>query len=275
MASFEMESKLAEEYVNELEALIDSLFDNRESWSVQGKLNQKLDIFTKHLQDMERDFPNEIDKLGYWKGLIHDIRGREKLAANGLIDGTIHRSARTGTSSSDNGEIMAGLMFAMLAGNRDKMKAADAIPFFTKAIEVYPAYGFFWHRAVSYEMSGQFQEALDDLEVLTEDESPFYLDARKMKSEILRKLESSEKKKKDRCFIATSVYGSIEAEEVLVLRQFRDSYLLPRYFGRKCVEAYYWFSPPIANLLDKSQILSKIVKSIVLNPLVDLIRKKG
>lgn len=275
MANFEMESKLAKEYADELEELVSSLFDKPESLSIQGQLNQKLQIFEKHLTEMQHDFPTQSEKLGYWKGLIHDIHGRKQLAAHGLVDGVVHGAARSGTSSNDTGEMVAGLLFAALAGNRNKQKAADAIPFFSKAIEVYPAYGFYWHRAVSYEMSGQYQEALRDIEVLTEDGSPFYIDARKMKDEITQKLNNTntEKKEKDRCFIATSAYKSFEAEEVLILRQFRDSQLLPKHSGRKFVEVYYRFSPPVARLLDRSNFLRSLVRFAFLNPLVALIRQ--
>ncbi len=41
--------------------------------------------------------------------------------------------------------------------------------------------------------------------------------------------------KKGGCFIATAIYDSYEAPEVVVLRKFRDSYLLKSSFGQSIV----------------------------------------
>lgn len=78
---------------------------------------------------------------------------------------------------------------------------------------------------------------------------------------------------KDGCFIATTVYGSYEAPEVLTLRVFRDEILLPSLFGRIFVACYYQASPPLANLLDHFPTLRAPVKA-ALDRLVCYIRQK-
>ena len=73
------------------------------------------------------------------------------------------------------------------------------------------------------------------------------------------------------CFIATAAYGSYMAEDVLVLRKFRDLYLLTNAPGRIFVQWYYRCSPPIANVIAQSQTL-RFVTRAALFPVVGIIK---
>ena len=61
------------------------------------------------------------------------------------------------------------------------------------------------------------------------------------------------------CFIATAAFGSNMTTEVLILRCWRDKFLLSNNIGMKFVQIYYTISPPIANTIRKSNLLQKVV----------------
>jgi hypothetical protein len=76
------------------------------------------------------------------------------------------------------------------------------------------------------------------------------------------------------CFIATAAYGTPFAEEINVLRRFRDNTLQQSSFGRSFIDFYYLSSPPIARFISSRPHLRKFVRSI-LNPLVTFLKKNA
>jgi len=85
-----------------------------------------------------------------------------------------------------------------------------------------------------------------------------------------RAREEAERKKENEsgCFIATACYGNYDAPEVLILRNFRDKVLLNSKVGRIAVRFYYFTSPPIAKLLDKSERMKIFVRKNILAPII-------
>lgn len=75
-------------------------------------------------------------------------------------------------------------------------------------------------------------------------------------------------KKEDGCFIATVCYGIYDAEEVLLLRHFRDHILLKYSPGIVFVKLYYFISPPLSKIIDRSLNTKFLLKRYFLNPLV-------
>lgn len=73
---------------------------------------------------------------------------------------------------------------------------------------------------------------------------------------------------KSGCFIATAVYGSPYANEVMILKAFRDEWLLNYSFGKAFVKLYYWISPSIANRIAKRKFLKEMTKSILIIPIL-------
>ncbi|MBE0431014.1 MAG: hypothetical protein IBX67_04210 [Dehalococcoidia bacterium] len=64
-----------------------------------------------------------------------------------------------------------------------------------------------------------------------------------------------------RCFIATAAYGTPMAEEIEILREFRDGYLLTNRPGRAFVDFYYRVSPPIAGFVTEHPTLKPLVRA--------------
>jgi len=71
------------------------------------------------------------------------------------------------------------------------------------------------------------------------------------------------------CFIATAAFGSKFEKHVRLLRRFRDLYLLPHSVGRAFVNAYYRYSPPVADVIAHHPPLRAMVRWSLL-PLVSL-----
>jgi hypothetical protein len=74
------------------------------------------------------------------------------------------------------------------------------------------------------------------------------------------------------CFIATAAYGTPLHEDIDVLRDFRDEYLMTNPIGRTFVKVYYTTSPPIADVIREHEGLRTIVREGVVKPLVYISR---
>lgn len=63
------------------------------------------------------------------------------------------------------------------------------------------------------------------------------------------------------CFIATAAYGTPVAEDINVLRDVRDAYLMDSSIGLAFVDAYYRLAPPIADVVAQNPTFAAIVRA--------------
>ena len=66
------------------------------------------------------------------------------------------------------------------------------------------------------------------------------------------------------CFIATAAYGSYLNPHVTILRDFRDTLLIPSSLGRKLVHLYYRYSPRIANRVGGNRTVRFLTRQALL-----------
>jgi len=77
------------------------------------------------------------------------------------------------------------------------------------------------------------------------------------------------------CFIATAAYGTPAAEQIDVLREFRDAVLLNNSLGSLFVEMYYRLSPPVADFIAGNEVVRTVVRDLLVDPIVWLVEATG
>jgi hypothetical protein len=77
------------------------------------------------------------------------------------------------------------------------------------------------------------------------------------------------------CFIATAAYGTPTAEQIDVLRTFRDVVLMESTLGSQFVTLYYQLSPPVADFIARSDFLRTLVRELLVDPIVWTVEATG
>ncbi len=75
------------------------------------------------------------------------------------------------------------------------------------------------------------------------------------------------------CAIATAAYGTDTAHQLHILREFRDTVLLPDRLGAGFVSFYYRTSPPLARLIRNHDILRTAVRTGLVDPMVAILHR--
>lgn len=75
------------------------------------------------------------------------------------------------------------------------------------------------------------------------------------------------------CFIATAAFGNYGAPEVILLRKFRDRFLLTNTPGRLFVDVYYRISPSLAGFISQYDSMRSATR-LALKPLIFTIQHR-
>jgi hypothetical protein len=73
------------------------------------------------------------------------------------------------------------------------------------------------------------------------------------------------------CFVATAAYGTGTAEEIDLLREFRDVVLLTTDLGTELVSLYYQVSPAIAEVVSQHEFLRTAVRAGFVDPITAIL----
>jgi hypothetical protein len=77
------------------------------------------------------------------------------------------------------------------------------------------------------------------------------------------------------CFVGSAAYGSPLAEQLDVLREFRDGVLLESAAGSQLVALYYRLSPPMADFISGNSFLRTMVRELLVDPVVWVVGATG
>lgn len=77
------------------------------------------------------------------------------------------------------------------------------------------------------------------------------------------------------CYIATLCYQDYFADEVCSFRDFRDNTLSKHKIGKAFISGYYKYAPKAVHVMKNMPLLNSLIKHIILNPLLNLIKKSG
>jgi len=86
--------------------------------------------------------------------------------------------------------------------------------------------------------------------------------------------EHAPEEKRGGCFIATAAYGTVMVAEIDTLRDFRDRKLNLNILGKNMVRLYYAVSPPIANVIARSENMRALVR-LNLKPIIHTLKSRN
>lgn len=126
-----------------------------------------------------------------------------------------------------------------------------------------------YHIAITYECWQKLEESIEYHQKVVDD---LGVDNDLGMSSAKKIEDLKEKKEKSGCFIATAITGSELSNEVILLKDFRDTFLKNYNLGRLFIKLYYYISPPIARFININNNLQIILRNILIKPIIKFLR---
>jgi tetratricopeptide (TPR) repeat protein len=250
------ELTLLQKYADDIQRLGERLedADPQSAKPLQKELERQISIYEKQLQKYKAQSPDPVD-YSIWESGLYGFRALAKFNSVGFM-----RRAAVKHNS---------LAMAIVAKHQEKSNALEAIQLLDQAISIFDDGRSRFAKAGIYMSLKQTDNALVELNYILQHfkDGETYLMARQLKDEI------ENPPKKGMCFIATAVYGSPYAPQVILLREFRDRVLKKSAPGRGFIQLYYWLAPAVARCLEPIPHLRAVLKLYFFNPFVRLIKK--
>jgi tetratricopeptide (TPR) repeat protein len=254
MSNEEVELKLLDDYFDAVAEAVEGE-DSKDS-------TRKIAIYEKQL-GICKSLGLDIN-IRWYESKVYAFKALQKLQNQGLIEKTLRSTARQAQG-------FDGIAPALMAKEQERGRAHEAISLINQAINLHDDADLWILKVHLYHTLNDREAALRDVNhVLSKysNEQEVYLTARKLKDEI----EAAPQK---RCFIATAAYESSECAELNILRGYRDEVLLESIAGRVFVRVYYTLSPSIASWISRSPRIKLVVRAIVLDPIVALLKRRS
>ena len=100
MANFAQEGKIAEDYMQEIDNLLDKLSSSGESGggshATRAAVVHRLKLLDQHVLELKKQFPDE-DLVALYESLVHFYRGRLTLFSENFLGDVLVQSTRKST----------------------------------------------------------------------------------------------------------------------------------------------------------------------------------
>jgi tetratricopeptide (TPR) repeat protein len=172
---FEIESKILQETLREIEELLSTSGDPASRANIQNRLQWKLRIYSKQAYAFKFQFPETVEARVYEASLF-SAQARAKATTVGAMRKSEMRS----------GNLAWGVVSGILANQHEKNNLLQALLLFDQALSIFDNAGDRFAKAlICYELK-QSKDALRELNYIITNfqNDPLYMNARQFKDEI-------------------------------------------------------------------------------------------
>ena len=172
---FDVESKIVEQTLHEIEELLATSGDPATRANIQNRLQWKLRIYSKQVHAFKAQFPEAIEARAY-EASIYSAQARARATTVGSMRKSEMRSSN----------LAWGVVSGILANQQEKNNALQALPLLDQALSIFDNPGDRFTKALIHYELKQSPEALRELNHIITNfpDDSLYIRARLFKDEI-------------------------------------------------------------------------------------------